>query len=94
MNEVLAHLRSAIQSRMRFLDLYAANFDELRLIIDVLFLAMHAMSVGNSPPKYLHSSLSCIVYFNLFYSDYDFFDFESVDTVHTDGRRCSHFTFG
>ena len=37
MIEVLAQLRSPIQCRMRFLDLYEANFDKLRLIMDVSF---------------------------------------------------------
>jgi len=35
MIEVLAQLRSAMQSRMRFIGLYEANIDKLRLIMDV-----------------------------------------------------------
>jgi hypothetical protein len=35
--EVLAQVKSPIQSRMMFLDLYEANFDKLRLIMDVSF---------------------------------------------------------
>jgi hypothetical protein len=33
--ELLPQLKSPIQSRMMFLDLYEANFDKLRFIMDV-----------------------------------------------------------
>jgi len=55
--EVQAPLRSAIQSRMRFLDLYEANFDKLGLIMDILFQPTHASRVTNKPPKRMYPSL-------------------------------------
>jgi hypothetical protein len=63
--EVLAQLKSPIQSRMMFLDLYEANFDKLQLIMDVSFWPRRASR------ETLHSH-------------HVFFDFESVDAVHTE----------
>ena len=40
--EVLAQLKFPIQSRMMFWDLYEANFDTMRLIMDVSFRPRHA----------------------------------------------------
>ena len=57
MIEVLAQLRSAMQSRMTFLDLYEANIDKLRLIMDVSFLPRHASRVTNTPLKHMYPSL-------------------------------------
>jgi len=56
MIEVQAQLKSAILSRMTFLDLYEANFDMLRLILDVSFLPRHASRVTNKPPKRMYPS--------------------------------------
>jgi hypothetical protein len=39
--EVLAQLKSPIQSRMMFFDLYEANIDKRRLIMDISFWPMH-----------------------------------------------------
>jgi len=42
MIKVQAQLRSAIQSRMTFLDFYEVNFGKLRLIMNVSFQVRHA----------------------------------------------------
>jgi len=39
MMEDHSQLRSAILSRLSFLDVYEANFDKLRVIIDIFILA-------------------------------------------------------
>jgi len=57
MMEVQAQLRSAIQSRKMLLDLYEANFDMLRLILDVSFQPRHASRVTNKPPKRMYPRL-------------------------------------
>jgi len=51
-----AELRSSILSRMSFLDMYEANIDKLRVIMDVSFWPRHASRVTNKPPRrmYLH----------------------------------------
>jgi len=72
--EVLAQLKSPIQSRKMFLDLYEANFGKLRLIMDVSFQPRHTLRAT------LHSH-------------HVFFDFESVDPVHTDCHQSRHFMF-
>jgi len=56
MNEVQKQLRSAIQSRLSFLDLYEANFDKLRLIMDVQFQPRHAWRVTNEALKRMYHS--------------------------------------
>jgi len=55
--EVLAQLKSTIQSRMMFLDLYEANFDKLRLIMDSSFWPRHASRATNMPLKRMYPSL-------------------------------------
>jgi len=55
--EVLAQLKSTIQSRMMLLDLYEANFDKLRLIVDGSFRPRHASRATNMPPKHMYPSL-------------------------------------
>jgi len=91
--EVLAQLKSTIQSRMMFLDLYEANFDKLQLIMDASFRPRHASRVTNTPPKRMYSNLLCTVYFSFLYSHHVFLDFESVDEVHTDRHLSRHFMF-
>jgi len=53
---VLAQLKSTIQSRMTFLDLYEANFDKLRLIMDASLGPRHASRATNPPPKRMYPS--------------------------------------
>ena len=92
MIEVLAQLISAIQSRMRFFDLYEANFDKLRLMIDVWFQPRHASRVPNAPLKSMYLSLLCTLYFRFLHSHHVFFNLESVDAVHIDSHLSRHFT--
>ena len=92
MIEVHAHVRSSIQSRMSFLDMYQATFDKLQVIMDVLFQPRHTNRATNKPPKHMHLQyIVHIVYFSLLHSHHVLFDFELVDTLHTDLSR--HFTF-
>jgi len=42
---------------MMFLDLYEANFDKLRLIMDASFRPSHASRATNTPPKHMYPSL-------------------------------------
>jgi len=87
-----SQLRSSILSRMSWLDMYEANFDKLRVIMDVSFLPRHASQATNKPPKRMYSQYGVqFVYFSLLHSHHVFFDFELVDPVHTDLSR--HFTF-
>jgi len=51
MIEVHAQLKSAIQCRMTFLDLYDANCDKLQLIMDVSFQPRHTSIATNKPLK-------------------------------------------
>jgi len=55
--EVLAQLKSTIQSRMMFLDLYEANFEKLQLIMNVSFRPMHTSSATIMPLKRMYPSL-------------------------------------
>ena len=54
---VLAQLKSTIQSRIMFLELYGANCDKLRLIMDILFQPRYASRATNTPPKRMYPSL-------------------------------------
>jgi len=45
-----------IQSRMSFLDIYKANFDKLRLIMDISYLPGHASKATNKPPMRMYPS--------------------------------------
>jgi hypothetical protein len=55
--EVLAPLKSTVLSRMMFVDLYEANLDKVRRIMDVSFRIRHAFKVTNMPPKCIYPSL-------------------------------------
>jgi len=92
MIEVHSLLRSSIQSRMSFLEMYKVNFDKQQVIMNVSFQPRHNTTATNHPPKRMYLQyVMQFVYLNLLYSHHVFFDFEWVDTVHTDLSR--HFTF-
>ena len=92
MIEDYAQLRSSIPFRMTFLDMYEANFDKLRVIMDVSLQPRHTARATNKPPKCMYLQYVVhFVYCSLLHSHHVFFDFELVDTVHTDLSR--HFTF-
>jgi len=54
MIEVHPQLRSSIQSRMSFLNIYEANVDKLRVIMDLSFQPRHATRATNQPPKHIY----------------------------------------
>ena len=93
MIEVQGQLRSAIQSRMRFMDLYEANFDKMQLSMDVSFQPRYASRVTNKPPEHMYSSVYNTSYLILYLSHHVFFDFQSVDAVLTDCLFSRHFMF-
>jgi len=87
-----AQLGSAILSRMSFLDTYEANFDKLRVIMEVSFQPRHTSRATNKPPKGMYLLFIVhFVYCSLLHSYHVSVEFESVDPVHTDLSR--HFTF-
>jgi len=68
MIEVQAQLRSAIQSRMMFLDFNEVNFGKLQLIVNVSFQVRHASTATirlRSASSPLHSALYILVCFIL-----------------------------
>jgi hypothetical protein len=68
MIEVQEQLRSAIESRMMFLDLNEVNFGQLRHIVNVSFQFRHASTVTislRSACSPLHSALIILVWFIL-----------------------------
>jgi len=65
--EVQVQLRSAIQSRMMFLDFYEVNFGKLQLIINVSFQVRHTSTAtislrsACSPLHSVHFILLCFI---------------------------------
>jgi hypothetical protein len=93
MIEIQAQLRSAIQSRMTFLDFNDINFGKLQLIVNVSFQVMNASTATihiRSTCSPLHTGRSILV---LLHSHHVFFGFESVDAVRTDCHLSRHCTF-
>ena len=64
--------------------MYEANFDKLRVIMDVSFQPRHASRATNKPVKRMYLQyVVYFVYFGLLYSHHIFFDFELVDIMDT-----------
>jgi len=49
-----AHRRCTMLSRMSFLDMYEANCEKLRVIMNVSFQPTHALRATNKPPKRMY----------------------------------------
>ena len=93
MINVHQQLRSPIQSGMTFLDCYGAIFDKPRLMIGVCFQPRHSSKATNEPPKCMYPSQQHYEFCHLLYANHVFFNFDSVDAVHTASHLSSHFKF-
>jgi len=70
---------------MGSLDMYEANFDKLRVIMDVSCQPRHDPRATSKPPKHVYLQyIVHLVYFSLLHSQHIFFGFDLVDTVHAD----------
>jgi hypothetical protein len=77
---------------MSFFDMYEANFDKLRVIMDVIIPAQARLkSDKHATEAHVLALRSAFCIFSLHHSDHVFFNFELLDPVHTDLSR--HFTF-